>query len=94
MSDNIYDIKSKKKFKDTNVHVEEQLEWVVTELEKVVNKAMQKKFSPLTVATALSEVATDMSYDFAPNPNQAMLVLMSAIQSRLEFEVEEEMRDE
>ena len=35
-----------------------------------------------------------MSYDFAPNPNQAMLVLMSAIQSRLEFEVEEEMKDE
>tara|TARA_R110002110_G_scaffold54412_1_gene156210 strand:- start:308 stop:592 length:285 start_codon:yes stop_codon:yes gene_type:complete len=94
MSDNIYDIKSKKKFKDADVHVEEQLEWVVTELEKIVNKAIQKKIKPMTVATALSEVATDMSYDFAPNPNQAMLVLMSAIQSRLEFEVEEEMTDD
>ena len=72
---------------------EDQANWVVNELCKVVDKAQERKINALNVSIALAEFTVDYIHRVAPDTLAAQHLLITAIQSTLEYNLQKRLRD-
>ena len=87
MSNNIYDIRNKKKIKPPVKAQFESTEKVSDDIVKVINKHLKKKTDGFDIALALTDVAVQFIYDTAPSSTHAQHMLVTAMQETLEQEL-------
>ena len=92
----VIDIKSKKRFKQTKFGDDDQIEWVVTEVVKVLKKADAKGFDAFNTSRGLAQLCVSYIHNTAPDTLSAQHLLLTTIGIELSQKVEErlENRDE
>ena len=92
----VIDIKSKKPFKQTKFGADDQIEWVVKEVVKVLKKADAKGFDAFNTSRGLAQLCVSYIHDTAPDTLSAQHLLLTTIGIELSQKVEErlENRDE
>ena len=89
----VIDIRTKKSANLITQSDEDQANWVVNELCKVINKAEKKKLNALNISIALAEVVVDYVHEVAPDTLSAQHLLTTVIQKTLGDKMEKRLED-
>mgnify|MGYP003140533521 FL=1 len=89
----VIDIKSKKLFQQTKLGDDDQIEWVVKEIVKVLKKADAKGFDAFNTSRGLAQLCVSYIHDTAPNTLSAQHLLLTTIGIELSQKVEERLED-
>ena len=90
----IIDIKSKKPFTQTKLGDDDQIEWVVKEVVKVLKKADAKGFDAFNTSRGLAQLCVSYIHNTAPNTLSAQHLLLTTIGIELSQKIEEGLSDE
>ena len=90
----VIDIKSKKPFTQTKLGDDDQIEWVVKEVVKVLKKADAKGFDAFNTIRGLAQLCVSYIHDTAPNTLSAQHLLLTTIGIELSQKVEERLKEE
>jgi len=85
----VIDIKSKKLFQQTKLGDDDQIEWVVKEIVKVLKKADAKGFDAFNTSRGLAQLCVSYIHDTAPDTLSAQHLLLTTIGIELSQKVEE-----
>ena len=89
----VIDIKSKKPFKQTKFGDEDQIEWVVKEVVKVLKKADAKGFDAFNTSRGLAQLCVSYIHNTAPDTLSAQHLLLTTIGIELSQKIEERLED-
>ena len=89
----VIDIKSKKPFKQTKFGDDDQIEWVVKEVVKVIKKADAKGFGAFNTSRGLAQLCVSYIHDTAPDTLSAQHLLLTTIGIELSQKIEERLED-
>ena len=89
----VIDIKSKKPFKQTKFGDDDQIEWVVKEIVKVIKKADAKGFDAFNTSRGLAQLCVSYIHDTAPDTLSAQHLLLTTIGIELSQKIEERLED-
>ena len=89
----VIDIKSKKLFQQTKLGDDDQIEWVVKEIVKVLKKADAKGFDAFNTSRGLAQLCVSYIHDTAPDTLSAQHLLLTTIGIELSQKVEERLED-
>jgi len=68
---------------------EKQIDWVMSEVSKIINKAHTKKYDCVNVWQGLNQSAIEYGFDCAPNnTNATMFTLMNLVDKLKSVEIE------
>ena len=90
----VIDIKSKKPFKQTKFGDDDQIEWVVKEVVKVLKKADAKGFDALNTSRGLAQLCVSYIHNTAPDTLSAQHLLLTTIGIELSQKIEERLEDD
>ena len=90
----VIDIKSKKPFKQTKFGDDDQIEWVVKEVVKVLKKADAKGFDAFNTSRGLAQLCVSYIHDTAPDTLSAPHLLLTTIGIELSQKIEERLEDD
>ena len=85
----VIDIKSKKLFQQTKLGDDDQIEWVVKEIVKVLKKADAKGFDAFNTSRGLAQLCVSYIHNTAPDTLSAQHLLLTTIGIELSQKVEE-----
>jgi hypothetical protein len=89
----VIDIKSKKLFQQTKLGDDDQIEWVVKEVVKVLKKADAKGFDAFNTSRGLAQLCVSYIHNTAPNTLSAQHLLLTTIGIELSQKIEERLED-
>lgn len=89
----VIDIKSKKPFKQTKFGDDDQIEWVVKEVVKVLKKADAKGFDAFNTSRGLAQLCVSYIHNTAPDTLSAQHLLLTTIGIELSQKIEERLED-
>ena len=89
----VIDIKSKKPFKQTKFGDDDQIEWVVKEVVKVLKKADAKGFDAFNTSRGLAQLCVSYIHNTAPDTLSAQHLLLTTIGIELSQKIEERLKD-
>ena len=89
----VIDIKSKKLFQQTKLGDDDQIEWVVKEIVKVLKKADAKGFDAFNTSRGLAQLCVSYIHDTAPDTLSAQHLLLTTIGIELSQKIEERLED-
>ena len=89
----VIDIKSKKPFKQTKFGDEDQIEWVVKEVVKVLKKADAKGFDAFNTSRGLAQLCVSYIHNTAPDTLSAQHLLLTTIGIELSQKIEERLEN-
>ena len=89
----VIDIKSKKPFKQTKFGDDDQIEWVVKEVIKVLKKADAKGFDAFNTSRGLAQLCVSYIHNTAPDTLSAQHLLLTTIGIELSQKIEERLED-
>jgi|TARA_R100000084_G_C4532144_1_gene91663 hypothetical protein len=89
----VIDIKSKKLFQQTKLGDDDQIEWVVKEIVKVLKKADAKGFDAFNTSRGLAQLCVSYIHNTAPDTLSAQHLLLTTIGIELSQKVEERLED-
>ena len=89
----VIDIKSKKPFKQTKFGDDDQIEWVVKEVVKVLKKADAKGFDAFNTSRGLAQLCVSYIHNTAPDTISAQHLLLTTIGIELSQKIEERLED-
>ena len=90
----VIDIKSKKPFKQTKFGDDDQIEWVVKEVVKVLKKADAKGFDAFNTSRGLAQLCVSYIHNTAPDTPSAQHLLLTTIGIELSQKIEERLEDD
>ena len=90
----VIDIKSKKPFKQTKFGDDDQIEWVVKEVVKVLKKADVKGFDAFNTSRGLAQLCVSYIHNTAPDTLSAQHLLLTTIGIELSQKIEERLEDD
>ena len=90
----VIDIKSKKSFKQTKFGDDDQIEWVVKEVVKVLKKADAKGFDAFNTSRGLAQLCVSYIHNTAPDTLSAQHLLLTTIGIELSQKIEERLEDD
>ena len=90
----VIDIKSKKPFKQTKFGDDDQIEWVVKEIVKVLKKADAKGFDAFNTSRGLAQLCVSYIHNTAPDTLSAQHLLLTTIGIELSQKIEERLEDD
>ena len=90
----VIDIKSKKPFKQTKFGDDDQIEWVVKEVIKVLKKADAKGFDAFNTSRGLAQLCVSYIHNTAPDTLSAQHLLLTTIGIELSQKIEEILEDD
>ena len=90
----VIDIKSKKPFKQTKFGYDDQIEWVVKEVVKVLKKADAKGFDAFNTSRGLAQLCVSYIHNTAPDTLSAQHLLLTTIGIELSQKIEERLEDD
>ena len=90
----VIDIKSKKPFKQTKFGDDEQIEWGVKEVVKVLKKADAKGFDAFNTSRGLAQLCVSYIHNTAPDTLSAQHLLLTTIGIELSQKIEERLEDD
>ena len=89
----VIDIKSKKPFTQTKLGEDDQIEWVVKEVVKVLKKADAKGFDAFNTSRGLAQLCVSYIHNTAPDTLSAQHLLLTTIGIELSQKIEERLED-
>ena len=93
ITNKVIDIKTKKSKNLITQNPEDQVNWVINELCKVVDRAHKRKIDGYDVSIALAEYTVDFVHRCAPDTLAAQHLLTTAMQATLEDILQKRLRD-
>ena len=90
----VIDIKSKKPFKQTKFGDDDQIEWVVKEVVKVLKKSDAKGFDAFNTSRGLAQLCVSYIHNTAPDTLSAQHLLLTTIGIELSQKIEERLEDD
>ena len=89
----VIDIKSKKLFQQTKLGDDDQIEWVVKEIVKVLKKADAKGFDAFNTSRGLAQLCVSYIHNTAPDTLSAQHLLLTTIGIERSQKIEERLED-
>jgi hypothetical protein len=73
---------------------EKQIDWVMSEVSKIINKAYTKKYDCVNVWQGLNQSAIEYGFDCAPNNTNATMFTLMNLVDKLKHLEEERLKND